>query len=111
MKPDKLVEAIVTSNTTIAMQLEAFSRSPDDPIKVAVTLSVQLFGLPAKERSFAELEKELTVLMMKKLGFIGIMKSMGKGLFGKGGPLQGIQKSIIADACRKMGLTIPVKAF
>jgi hypothetical protein len=39
------------------------------------------------------------------------MKATGKGLFGKGGPLNGIQKNIIADACRKMGLTIPVKAF
>jgi hypothetical protein len=109
MKADKLVEAIVVSNTTIAMQLQAFQKSPNDPVKVAVNLSVQLFGLPTKERSFAELEKELTILMMKKLGFVGILKSMGRGLFGKGGPLQGIQKNIIADACRKMGLTIPVK--
>lgn len=111
MKPDKLVEAIVTSNTTIAMQLDAFLKSPNDPVKVAVDLSVQLFGLPTKERSFADLERELTMLMIKKLGFFGIMKATGKGLFGKGEPLNGIQKNIIADACRKMGLTIPVKAF
>ncbi|MBN2282765.1 MAG: hypothetical protein JXO48_02635 [Deltaproteobacteria bacterium] len=111
MKPDKLVEAIVTANTTIGMQLEAFSKNTTNPEAVAIDLSVPLFGLPDKERTFAELEKELTMLLVKKLGVLGIMKAMGKGLFSRSGPLQGMQKVLIADACRKMGMVIPVKTL
>ena len=111
MKSDKLVEAIVTSNTTIAMQLAAFSKSVNDPLKVAVELSVQLFGLPRKDRTFKELEKELTMLLVKRLGFLGVMKSIAKGMVASGGPVEGMKKHLIADACRKMGLTIPVKTI
>jgi hypothetical protein len=108
MNSNKLVEAFVTANSTPLMQMETFLRNINNPEKFLVDLSVLVFRLPRKNRTFPELEKELTALFMKKLGLWEMLKAMVSGLIDPAGPIEGIQKTIITRACCKMGLNLPV---
>ena len=108
MNSNKLVEAFVTKNSTPQMQMETFLKNVNNPVKFLIDLSVMVFRLPEKDRTFQELEKELTFLFMKKLGIWGTTRAMVSGLTDADGPIEGIQKSIISKACIKMGLFNPV---
>ena len=110
MTSSKLVEAIVMENSTCHMQMDAFRRHPADPVQVAIDLSVQVFRLPVRKRTYAELEKELETLFMKKLGLLslpGLFNAMGRILTDPAGPKEVAIKAIIINACRKMGMKIP----
>ncbi len=108
MNSDKLVEAFVMKNSTPLMQMDAFSRNPNDTEKLVIDLSEQVFRLPQKNRTFSQLEKELTQLFFKELGMLGVMKAIVTGLSDESGPVQGVQKSVILNACLKMGYSSPV---
>jgi len=113
MTSSKLVEAIVMANSTCLMQMEAFRRNPADPVQVAIDLSAQVFRLPARKRTYAELEKELEALFMKELGLSslpGLVAGMGRALTDPAGPKEALVKTIVASACRKMGLKVPGEA-
>jgi hypothetical protein len=108
MKSDKLVEAFVIKNSTPLMQMEAFSRNPNDTERLVVELSEQVFRLPKKDRTFEQLEKDLTALFFKELGMLGAAKAIISGLSDESGPIQGVQKSVIKNACLKMGYQNPL---
>lgn len=113
MTSSKLVEAIVMANSTCDMQVEAFRRNPADPAQVAVDLSVQVFRLPAGKRTYAELEKELEALFMKQLGLSDLpdlVAGMGRALTDPAGIKEAVVKTVVASACSKMGLKVPVEA-
>jgi hypothetical protein len=108
MKADKLVEAFVVLNSTPQMQIEAFLRNVNDTESFVKELTVAVFRLPNKDRTFKQLEKELASLFVKKLGLWGTVSAIITGLRDRSGPLDGIQKSIISKACVKMGYINPV---
>lgn len=110
MTANKLVEAIVMENTTCAMQMEAFRKNPLDPVKVAIDLSVQVFRLPKRSRTYAELEREMQALFMGLIAakeVPSMIASMTRGLADPAGPKEGLTKALIISACRTMGLAIP----
>jgi hypothetical protein len=108
MNSDKLVEAFVMKNSTPLMQMEAFSRNPNNTEMLVVDLSEKVFRLPKKTRTYAQLEKDLTQLFFKELGMFGAAKAIFSGLYDESGPIQGVQKSVIKNACLKMGYQNPL---
>jgi hypothetical protein len=108
MNSNKLVEAFVMKNSTPLMQMEAFSKNPNDTEKLVVELSEQVFCLPNNNRTFCQLEKDLKQLFFKELGWLGVVKSIFLGLTDKNGPFEGVQKSVIINACLKMGYLNPL---
>jgi hypothetical protein len=105
---NKLVEAFVVSNSTPQMQVECFLRNVNNTEKFLTDLTVAVFGLPKKERSFAQLQTELTQLFIKELGILGVVSAFFSGLTDTYGPIQGIQKAVAYKACIKMGLSSPL---
>ncbi len=111
MTSSKLVEAIVMANSTGHMQMEAFRKNPTDPVQVAIDLSVQVFRLPVRKRTYSELEKELEALFMKQLGLSslpGVFAGMLRALTDPAGLKEASVKAIIASASLKMGLKVPM---
>ena len=109
MKSNKLVEAIVTANSTPQIQMKLLLRNIQNPVQFLIELTVLVFRLPEKERTFLALEKELSLFFMKKLGLWGVLKATIIGIIDADGPIEGIQKAVITKACFKMGLRNPVK--
>lgn len=108
MKSNKLVEAFVIRNSTPLMQMEAFSRNMNNPEQFVVELSVLVFRLPARERTYQQFEKELTLLFFKRLGIWGSLTAILAGIYDKSGPVEGVRKSVISNACIKMGYLNPI---
>jgi hypothetical protein len=108
MKADKLIEAIVTANSTPQMQLDSFLRHINDTDEFIIDLVTIVFRLPKKKRTFREMENELTDLFFKQLGLWGSFLATIYGIHDKSGPVEGIKKSIIKRACRKMGFIDPL---
>jgi hypothetical protein len=110
MTSSKLVEAIVMENSTCGMQIEAFRKNPLDPVQVAIDLTVQVFRLPRRRRTYSELEKELEELFMKQIRpkvIPGMAARMARGLVDPAGAKEGLTKALIISACKAMGLAIP----
>jgi hypothetical protein len=108
MKANKLVEAFVVINSTPQMQVEAFLRNLNNTENFIIDLTVTVFRLPNQERTLKQLENELTMMFIKKLGFWGTMSAVLTGLNDKSGPFDGAQKSVIIKACVKMGYINPI---
>jgi len=108
MNSNQLMSAIVMTNSTPLMQVKSGLRHVSDPDKIEIDLTEQVFRLPKKKRTMKELEKELTALFIKKLGFTGTVYAVLSGLVDVDGPTEGIAKSIITKACRLMGYRNPV---
>jgi hypothetical protein len=108
MKASKLVEAFVVVNSTPQMQIDAFLRNVNDTERFITDLAVTVFRLPKKERTFRQLENELSMMFIKKLGLWGTISAVFSGLRDQSGPMEGVQKSVIYKACIKMGYLNPV---
>jgi hypothetical protein len=108
MKANKLVEAFVVLNSTPQMQVEAFLRNVNNTERFITELTVAVFRLPNKTRTFKQLENELALMFVKKLGLWGTISAILVGLRDKNGPIDGIQKSVITKACVKMGYLNPI---
>ncbi len=108
MNSNQLMAAIVMANSTSLMQVKSGLRHVIDPDKIEIDLTEKVFRLPKKNRTMKELEKELTALFIKKLGFKRTVYAVLSGLMDSDGPAEGIAKSIITKACRLMGYRDPV---
>jgi UDP-glucose 6-dehydrogenase len=107
MKASKLVEAFVVTNSTPQMQIEHFLRNVNEPDKFLTDLTVAVFRLPKKERTFDQLHSELAQLFVKKLGLWGAISAIFTGLIDESGPMEGVQKAVAYKACIKMGYLAP----
>jgi hypothetical protein len=108
MTSDKLVEAFVTTNSTPQMQLDAFLRHINDTDKFTVDLVTTVFDLPVKNRTYKEMQEELSRLFVSKLSIFQLMAAVVTGFFDNNGITDGIKKSVIIKACSKMGYKNPL---
>lgn len=108
MKADKLVEAFVVVNSTPQMQIEALLRNVNDNERFLTELTVKVFRLPKKKRTFIQLKNELALMFVRQLGMWGTVSAVFSGLLDKSGPMEGVQISLINRACKKMGYVNPI---
>lgn len=110
MKSDKLIEAIITVNSTPQIQLDTYMSNVGDTEKFSIDLTTIVFRLPKKERTYKEMENELTQMFMRRLGILEIMSATLMGMTDEAGPIEGVKKAIIIKACTKMGYRNPLSA-
>jgi hypothetical protein len=108
MKSDKLIEAYITTNSTPQIQLDTYLNNIGDTEKFIVEIVAIVFRLTKKERTYKEMEAELTQLFMRRLGVWEILLATLTGLMDSSGPIEGVKKMIIIKACTKMGYKNPL---
>jgi hypothetical protein len=108
MKVDKFVEAIVIANSTPQIQVDTYLNNVGNTESYSVEMAVTVFRMPKKDRTYKEMKDEMTQMFIKQLGLWELIMATLSGLKDKAGPIEGIQKSVIAKACLKMGYRNPV---
>jgi hypothetical protein len=108
MKSDKLIEAYITTNSTPQIQLDTYLNNVGNTEQFIIEIVTVVFRLPKKQRTYQEMESELTQLFMRRLSVWEILLATLSGLKDSSGPIEGIKKSIIIKACTKMGYINPL---
>lgn len=108
MKSDKLIEAYVTANSTPQIQIDTYLNNVGNTEAFIIEIVAIVFRLPKKDRTYKEMENDLTQLFIKRLGLWGTFLAAIAGIMDKSGPIEGVKKSIINKACARMGYRYPL---